>query len=181
MIRSNQPAPTRRVKAIDLPVRLFHWLAVLSFGLAYLLADSNRDLHQWLGYGLALLLALRLAWGLLGSRNARFATLFSSVRSLPRYLRQMVRREEGYSLTYNPLGALMIVLMLLTMTGIALTGHLLTTDAYWGDDVMSDLHTLLINSMLAWIALHLLGVLYASLRQRQNLARAMVDGYKCAD
>ena len=181
MIRSNQAAPTRRVKAIDLPVRLFHWLAVLSFGLAYLLADSNRDLHQWLGYGLALLLALRLAWGLLGSRNARFATLFSSVRSLPRYLRQMVRREEGYSLTYNPLGALMIVLMLLTMTGIALTGHLLTTDHYWGDDVMSDLHTLLINSMLAWIALHLLGVLYASLRQRQNLARAMVDGYKCAD
>ena len=181
MIRSNQPAPTRRVKAIDLPVRLFHWLAVLSFGLAYLLADSNRDLHQWLGYGLALLLALRLAWGLLGSRNARFATLFSSVRSLPRYLRQMLRREEGYSLSYNPLGALMIVLMLLTMTGIALTGHLLTTDHYWGDDVMSDLHTLLINSMLAWIVLHLLGVLYASLRQRQNLARAMVDGYKCAD
>jgi cytochrome b len=169
MICSHPPATTRRVKAIDLPVRLFHWLTVLSFGLAYLLADSNRNLHQW------------LAWGLLGSHNARFTTLFNSVRSLPRYLRQMMRRDEGYSLTYNPLGALMIVLMLLTLAGIALTGHLLTTDAYWGDDTMSDLHTLLINGMLAWIALHLFGVLYASLRQRQNLARAMVDGYKRAD
>jgi cytochrome b len=181
MICSHPPATTRRVKAIDLPVRLFHWLTVLSFGLAYLLADSNRNLHQWLGYGLAVLLGLRLAWGLLGSHNARFTTLFNSVRSLPRYLRQMMRRDEGYLLTYNPLGALMIVLMLLTLAGIALTGHLLTTDAYWGDDTMSDLHTLLINGMLAWIALHLFGVLYASLRQRQNLARAMVDGYKRAD
>jgi cytochrome b len=181
MTPSHPPAPARRIKVIDLPVRLFHWLTVLSFSLAYLLADTYRDLHEWLGYGLAGLLALRLIWGLFGSRNARFSTLLNSVRSVPRYLPQMLRREERYTLTYNPLGALMIVLMLLTLTGIALTGHLLTTDAYWGDDAMSDLHTLLINGMLAWIALHLLGVLYASLRQRQNLARAMVDGYKRAD
>ncbi len=181
MLSGSPAVPVQRVKAIDLPVRLFHWLAVLSFSLAYLLADQYRELHQWLGYGLAGLLTLRLVWGVFGSRNARFVTLFNSVRTLPRYLRQMLRREEGYTLTYNPLGALMVVLMLLTMGGIALTGHLLTTDAYWGDDAMSDLHTLLINGMLAWIALHLLGVLYASLRQRQNLPRAMIDGYKRTD
>ena len=180
MHASGKNAPARRIKAIDLPVRLFHWLTVLAFVLAYVLADHYRAAHQWLGYALGILLGLRMVWGMIGSYYVRFTTIVSSMLHLPRYLAQLWRREETYSPVYNPLGASMVVLMLLNLAAIVLSGHLLTTDHYWGDDAMSALHELTTQIMLALIALHLLGVLYASLRQRQNLAKAMIDGYKRA-
>lgn len=180
MQANGKNVPVRQVKAIDLPVRLFHWLTVLTFVLAYVLADSYRDAHQWLGYALAVLLGLRVVWGLIGSHYARFTTIIPSLLHLLRYLAQLLRRKEAYSTAYNPLGASMVVFMLLNLATIALSGHLLTTDRYWGDDAMSALHSLATQTMLALIALHLLGVLYTSMRQRQNLAKAMIDGYKRA-
>ena len=170
----------QRIKAIDLPVRLFHWFTVTTFVLAYILADHYRTAHQWLGYTLGILLALRMVWGMVGSYYARFTTIGTSMLRLSHYLARLWRREETYSPVYNPLGALMVALMLLDLAAIVLSGHLLTTDRYWGDEAMSALHELTTQIMLVLIALHLLGVLHASLRQRQNLAKAMIDGYKRA-
>ena len=69
-------AGTRRVLVWDAPVRLFHWLTVLSFAGAYLTAESERWrlLHVTLGYTLAGLVVFRLLWGLVGTRHARFAS-----------------------------------------------------------------------------------------------------------
>ena len=52
----------------DAPVRVFHWLLVLSFAGAYLTAESERWrlVHVTLGYTLAGLLAFRLLWGVAG-------------------------------------------------------------------------------------------------------------------
>ena len=59
----------------DAPVRVFHWLMVLSFAGAYLTAESERWrlLHVTLGYTLAGLIVFRLLWGLVGTRHARFS------------------------------------------------------------------------------------------------------------
>ena len=65
----------RRILVWDAPVRLFHWLTVLSFAGAWLTAESERWrlLHVTLGYTLAGLVVFRLLWGLVGTRHARFA------------------------------------------------------------------------------------------------------------
>ena len=77
---SAQPAPTGpaaapRVLVWDLPVRLFHWLMVLSFAGAWLTAESERWrlLHVTLGYTLGGLVAFRVLWGLVGSRHQQRA------------------------------------------------------------------------------------------------------------
>ena len=169
---------TELIKAIDLPVRLFHWLTVLTFTGAYLLAESYRDSHQILGYMLATLLSLRAIWGIIGSPQARFATFIASPRQLLQYCRELLQRKEKYTVSYNPLGATMILLMLINLGTLALSGHLLTTNRYWGDDNMAVLHYRSTQTMLALIPLHIAGVVYASFRQRQNLAKTMLTGYK---
>ena len=61
-------SPAERPKSIlvwDAPVRVFHWLMVLSFAGAWLSAESERWrlLHVTLGYTLAALVIFRVVWG----------------------------------------------------------------------------------------------------------------------
>ena len=52
------------IRVWDLPVRIFHWLLVLSFAGAFVTAESERlrDVHVVLGYTVLALLAFRLVW-----------------------------------------------------------------------------------------------------------------------
>ena len=57
-------AGTSSILVWDLPVRMFHWLTVLSFAGAWLTAETERwrALHVTLGYTLAGLLVFRVLW-----------------------------------------------------------------------------------------------------------------------
>ena len=68
----------------------------------------------------------------------------------------------------------MIVVLLAAMAATAVSGWLLTTDAFWGSTRCSDVHSALADGALALVVLHLGGVALASLRHRENLVRAMV-------
>ena len=72
----------------------------------------------------------------------------------------------------------MTVALLAMLASIAVTGHLMTTDAFWDSEWMEELHAFLAHAVLGLIALHLLGVAFASLAHRENLVRAMITGCK---
>jgi Prokaryotic cytochrome b561 len=66
----------RPVLVWDLPIRLFHWLAVVLVAAAYLTWQLNwMDWHAWVGDALLALLLFRLLWGFFGSETARFLKL----------------------------------------------------------------------------------------------------------
>ena len=71
--RRSDPSPGGTL-VWDLPVRMFHWLAVLCFAGAWLTSESERWqlVHVTLGYTLAGLVGFRLVWGVVGTRHARF-------------------------------------------------------------------------------------------------------------
>lgn len=159
-------------------VRIFHWSLVIAFFGAYALGDDGGLLHQALGYTVLGLVAFRLAWGLVGSRYARFSSFIPSYSKLIAYLKDVAVHRETRYLSHNPAGAAMIVALLLALIGVGATGWLLTTDAFWGSDTMTDVHELLANGTLFLIGLHVAGVLFSSLRHRENLVRAMFNGRK---
>ncbi len=74
----------------------------------------------------------------------------------------------------------MVIVLLATIAATALTGFLQTTDAYFGDEVMEDLHEFLANGLIVLIGLHIGGVVLASIRHHENLVRAMWNGQKRA-
>jgi cytochrome b len=74
----------------------------------------------------------------------------------------------------------MVVALLGGIGLTALTGVLMTSDWFWGDERMELLHQACAWTVTALVPLHVAGVLFTSWRHRENLVRAMLDGYKRA-
>jgi cytochrome b len=197
---------TETVRVWDPVVRVFHWGLVVAFVIVWLSADELQPLHEISGYVIAALIAVRVLWGFIGTRYARFTQFLRGPSTTARYLSDTVNGREARYIGHNPAGAVMIVAILITLSGTAFTGWLMaepdrqaflpdllqiTSTAYAdedeygeygeeGEEVLEELHETLANLMLLLIALHVGGVVLASFRHRENLARAMVTGRKRA-
>lgn len=204
MSLQNGPMPTVRVW--DPLVRVFHWGLVLAFATAWISADEVQPLHELAGYTVMVLVGFRLIWGVIGTRYARFTQFVKGPKATFAYMRSMIRGRERRYLGHNPAGAAMILVLLLTIAGTALTGWLMEeptrlallpdmpviiAPAWASDDdeapdgaevegPLKELHEVLANLTLLLAVLHVGGVVLASVRHRENLARAMVTGDKRA-
>lgn len=162
----------------DAPVRIFHWLMVLSFAGAYLTAESEswRLVHVTLGYTMAGLVAFRLVWGLTGTRYARFAAFVRGPKAVARSLHALLRGQPEHTTGHNPAGAIAIVAMLGLTAAIGATGWAAYNDI--SGEWVAELHELVANAMLLVVGIHVAGVVVASWLHKENLVRAMVTGRK---
>jgi cytochrome b len=166
------------VRVWDPFVRVFHWGLAVSFAVAWFTAHSWEEIHHWAGYAAAALVVVRLVWGIMGTRYARFSGFVRNPREIVAYLGAIATGSEARHIGHNPAGGAMIVVLILAMGATALTGWLTTTDQFWGVAWVQKLHDLLAHGLLVLIALHLAGVAVASIRHRENLVLAMVSGRK---
>lgn len=162
----------------DAPVRVFHWLLVLSFAGAYLTAESERWrlVHVSLGYTMGGLVAFRILWGLMGTRYARFSSFVRGPAAVVRYVRALLRGQPEHHVGHNPAGAVAIVLLLLSSIAIVVTGWAIYNDV--GGNILEELHEGAGNFMLAVVAVHVAGVVVASRMHKENLVRSMLTGHK---
>lgn len=162
----------------DLPIRLCHWLMAFCFIGAYITSESDkfRLIHTSLGYTLGLLICFRLVWGLTGTHYSRFSSFIFSPRQLLIYLRSLLQGMPIHYSGHNPAGAIAIFLMLLIGSALVASGWLMYTDRIpeWGEE----LHETLANIMLFIVLIHIVGVIVASYFHRENLANAMLTGFK---
>jgi cytochrome b len=171
-------APPATVKVWDPFVRIFHWSLVGLFTVAYLTGDEIEWLHLWVGYIIAGLISLRIVWGFIGTRYARFSNFVKGPRAVAGFLKQSARLEAPRVVGHNPAGGWMIIALLAVLAGLSITGIMMTTDAYWGSEAVEEVHETFANLMLVLIALHVLGVIVASFEHGENLVKAMVTGRK---
>src|SRR5579862_2608288 len=108
----------------DLPTRVFHWLLVLSIIGSYTTAKLGlMPWHFGLGFLMIGMLIFRLLWGLVGPRHARFVNFIKGPGPVLQYLKGGIK-----SVGHNPLGAGMVVLMLLLLALQVTTGLFSTDD-----------------------------------------------------
>lgn len=169
--------PVRRVW--DPLVRLMHWTFAIGCAAAFL-TQEMRTAHKIVGYAVLAAVPIRILWGFFGSHHARFASFVRGPREVAAYVGAMLRGEEPYHEGHNPLGALMILALLLLLLVIGVSGWMQTLDAFWGEEWVEDLHATSADLLLWLVPLHVAGVVFASLRHRENLVKAMITGTKPA-
>jgi len=162
----------------DAPVRVFHWLLVLSFAGAYLTSESERWrlVHVSLGYTMGGLVAFRILWGLVGTRYARFSNFVRGPVAVIRYVQALLSGKPEHHIGHNPAGAVAIVFLLLCSFAIVVSGWAVYNDV--GGNLLEELHEVASNLMLAIVAVHVAGVVVASRMHNENLVRAMLTGTK---
>ena len=168
------------VRVWDPLVRIFHWSLVGLFTFAFLTGDEWQKPHEVAGYIIAGLIGFRVIWGFAGSRHARFASFIYRPSTVAGFLVDTMRMKARRYLGHNPAGGLMVIGLLLAIVVISLSGWMMTTNAYWGVEWVEEVHEASAFAALGLIALHVGGVIVASLEHGENLVRAMVTGRKRA-
>ncbi|MEQ1560568.1 MAG: cytochrome b/b6 domain-containing protein [Methyloglobulus sp.] len=176
------------IKVWDLPLRVFHWLLVAGFFVAYLTEDDLLTVHVWAGYLVAGLLLFRLVWGFVGTEYSRFSNFLCSPTQALAYVKGLFELKTKRYIGHNPAGAAMIVLLLVSLILTVLTGFAvygadqaagpLASIGSSNEKLWEETHEFFANFTLLLVAFHVLGVAVESYIHRENLARAMVSGYK---
>lgn len=205
---------TNTIKVWDIAVRVFHWSLVVAYTIAWLSEDDLEDLHVIAGYTVLGLICFRLIWGFVGAKHARFSDFIYSPAVIKQYLKDLMRANPKHYFGHNPVGGVMVILLLVSLFGVTLSGLKLygveghgplaqnenmislasispITNAYADDDkeqnsengkqeeeFWEEIHEFFSNVSLFLVILHILGVLFSSMIENENLAKAMFTGRK---
>jgi cytochrome b len=114
---------SNKIYVWDLFVRIFHWSLVVLFVTSYLTGEEEHWIHVYSGYVILVLLALRVLWGFIGPKSARFSDFMYSPGKVIGYLKSLVSGDtsERY-IGHNPAGGMMVLAMFVTLTCIGFSG-----------------------------------------------------------
>ena len=166
------------VRVWDPVVRIFHWSLLGFFVFAYFTGDEWDWAHERAGYIVASLIAIRIVWGMVGSKHARFSDFIYRPTIVLAYLKDSIAMRAKRYMGHNPAGGAMVVALILAILGISVSGYMMTMDMFWGEEWVEDIHEILVNGTLVLIALHVVGIVVASFEHKENLVKSMITGRK---
>jgi cytochrome b len=192
-------------------VRFGHWALVAAFAVAYLSAEEEAGgpdpLHVWGGYVVGALVVLRVVWGFVGRRHARFSDFVRSPIVALTYFRDLLYGRARRYVGHSPAGGAMVIALLVCLAATVATGliaygeegkrplavvmtnanangdeaehrGLAKTGGEQTESTIGELHGLLANITLALVVAHIFGVVVASVVHKENLVLAMITGKK---
>lgn len=175
---NNNTSENTLIRVWDWPVRVFHWSLALCVFIAYVTGESERYslLHQTLGYAAAGLLAFRLAWGVVGTRYAKFSQFVRGPQAVWAYVKSIRQGQAQQHVGHNPVGGVAVLLLMSLVATTAFTGWLIASGDAPG--WQEELHELMANTLMLVVAVHVLGVVLSSRLHHENLVAAMWTGWK---
>lgn len=170
--------PSDRIRVWDPCIRIFHWSLAASFLLNYVVLEEGENLHEWVGYYALALIAIRIVWGFIGPQNARFSDFWPTPARVKAHMREYLQGKSPSPDRHNPVGGLMILALLASMLATGVTGWLSTTDIFWGEESIEELHEGAANLVTGLVCLHITAIVWFSHKGPHNLARIMWTGYR---
>ncbi|HEX2651949.1 MAG TPA: cytochrome b/b6 domain-containing protein [Burkholderiales bacterium] len=202
MLPAEAPPPNEAGGQYDGVSRSIH-LALALFGLAALLTGdlagdykraehSGFTIHSWIGLGMAVALGLRLAWGIVGPRDARFSRWLpvtaARLRLAVRDVAELARLRLPVPGRHEGLAAIVQAIGLVAFAWSAATGAVLyvylepgTRAAGWLR-MVQELHEGAEPVLIAYVVLHVGAVLAHAIAGHavwRRMAPWRVDRDKC--
>ncbi len=161
----------------DLFIRFFHWSVVLAFLLNFTLFEEGKSLHEWAGYWILGILALRFIWGFIGPANARFVNFIPTVHRFKATLQALLcQGRHTASEGHNPVGGAMVIALMLSLLMTGLSGWACQAEIVPAEDLLEGIHEFFANATLALVSLHVTAVVLLSKLGPENLVNQMLRG-----
>lgn len=174
--------PVNAPLVLDLPTRIFHGSFAVLFVAAYAIAQLVDDdaaafgWHMVLGLTMAVAVVLRILWGVMGSRHARFRSFALHPRALAAYLLDTALRRDRPMAGHNPASSWAAIAMMVCALVLAATG--IARGAGRGGDFAEEVHEFAATVFALTALAHVAGVTVHGLRHRDGIAWSMVHGRK---
>jgi cytochrome b len=185
---------SNRVRAWDVPTRMFKWSLVAAIAAAWATnkyAAPHPEWHKWSGYAALTLVIFRLFWGVCGSTAARFSSFVVGPRSVAKYAWSEMRGRQRHFLGHNPLGGWMVVALLAAVAAQAvlglfsagddwtsLRGPLAHTVSDGTVDAAMHLHRLGFDLIVILVVVHVTANVFLDVVRRAGLIRGIITGNK---
>jgi cytochrome b len=157
-------------------MRIWHGLLALSFMGAYITADMERLrlVHFVLGYTAGGLGLVRLLWGFMGPRSARWSALWGKLRGLGSWLAAARAGQPNWRQAQNLVLVSSVVMVLLALLPVVVSGYAAYIEL--SGEWLEEVHEFFGNLMLLAVLGHVCAVLLLSMLQQRNLAVPMLSG-----
>lgn len=110
------------IRVWDRFVRVFHWSLVTLVAISYLSGEFEFEIHSYSGYAIFVLVCLRIIWGVVGSKYARFKNFVYSPSNVMAYLKSIITGNPKRFLGHNPAGGIMVLALLTVLGTTTLSG-----------------------------------------------------------
>lgn len=110
------------IRVWDRFVRVFHWSLVVLVAISYLSGEFEFEIHSYSGYAIFVLVCLRIIWGVVGSKYARFKNFVYSPSNVMAYLKSIMTGNPKRFLGHNPAGGMMVLALLAVLVTTTLSG-----------------------------------------------------------
>tara|TARA_R110001583_G_scaffold28426_2_gene100883 strand:+ start:19748 stop:20434 length:687 start_codon:yes stop_codon:yes gene_type:complete len=177
----------------DLPLRVFHWLFALTiFSSWFTIEQGYIENHMLLGYFALSLVIFRILWGFFGSKHSQFSSFFPTPKKLINYIIAIRKGNSPYVAGHNPLGSLMVFVMILlicfqAVSGLFIDDGIFSAGPYhdvFGENfesVMKFIHHKFFDLMIIAIVFHISAIAFYWKVKKQNLVVPMITGKKPAE
>ncbi|WP_044416566.1 cytochrome b/b6 domain-containing protein [Halarcobacter anaerophilus] len=176
--------------------RLSHWMLVFSFFGCYITSfyENLLTLHIAIGITVFGMLLMKIVWGLIGPKYARWSDFSFSVDALKHYfLEKIHNRYRDINPGHNPASSWFAFLVtwigiLCCLSGFFLYGiqeargifSFLNENYISKSYILDNIHVFLVYILLLMIFAHISGVLIEQFYHKTDMVMAMVSGYKRA-
>jgi cytochrome b len=172
----------KRHLVYDLPTRLFHWLFSGLFLTAFIITKTIDDdsplfsYHMLAGIALGFVVLLRIIWGFLGTKHARFSGFALNPLDLVGYFKGILSGDKRRWAGHNPASSWAGIVMMVMALGLGITGYLMTSGP--NKETFEDVHELLANGFIVVVILHVAGIALHTIRHQEMIGMSMLDGKK---
>jgi cytochrome b len=166
----------------DFPTRVFHWLFAGLFLIAFVIAkttDTDSPFFGWHGLAgltIGFLILLRLVWGIVGTKHAKFSKFPLNPKDLVAYFGAILSGSKKRWAGHNPASSWAAVFMILVAVGLTATGYMMASGI--DKEKYEDIHEILANIFVIISVLHVAGIILHTIRHSEMIALSMINGKK---
>lgn len=175
----------KKVLSYDYPTRIFHWtfavLFITIFSIAKIVDDESIvfSYHMILGIILAFAVLMRVLWGFLGSRYAKFNSFELHPKHLMEYFSTLLKGKTKFYAGHNPASSWAAIIMMILALGLAVTGMQMAQNN--NKELFEEIHEILGNVFLVTAIAHVAGVVYHTISHKDMIGLSMIHGKKTTE
>jgi cytochrome b len=174
----------------SLPTRFSHWFVFLAIVITYFIGGEEEyiNAHTALGYLAGILILFRIIWGIVGPRYSKFSDFPIGISKMKEFVTNMKSSKSKYP-GHNPgasliMLAIIVAILLVVITGMMNLaaegqGFLASMNLNGESDFFEEAHDVMVNILIALVALHLAGIAIDTILHRESGTLASIfTGYK---